>query len=264
VTIDWVMLAAITVGEVFLLLFILLFISWFASRSKGNSDKAAIKIFINRVNKSKAQREENIREHLSDIGIIGDVLDLLTKSILKKEMRFYKRFANIYQSRNAEAAAMFHKDVQSLISLYWQHMAEREVSPHSQQEQVGNFDASEFERLNEENARLSEELRVTMNTMARMLNEYSSMFVTPEGEAALQEDHPVEEPEETPESTQSEQEQSLPEAVESAAEAEEDEKKTETELDSEVILMDDTDIDALFDQDDADVEVVEVDAKQPG
>ena len=40
-----------------------------------------------------------------------------------------------------------------------------------------SVEASELERLRKENARLSDELQITMETMSRMLNEYSSMFV---------------------------------------------------------------------------------------
>jgi hypothetical protein len=48
--------------------------------------------------------------------------------------------------------------------------------------QLSGSDDEEVAKLKEENERLSEELRVTMDTMGRMLNEYSTMFSG--GEAA--------------------------------------------------------------------------------
>ena len=64
-------------------------------------------------------------------------------------------------------------DVENLV-LGYQSLALPEPAP--EQSQTDSDEHAEIERLKAENERLSEELRVTMDTMGRMLNEYSSMF----------------------------------------------------------------------------------------
>lgn len=236
-------LLALGAGEIFLLLFVLLFIFWFLNKGKGKKDNTAIQIFLSQARTSKPQREKEIRQYLSQMGQFGDALDTMTKSMLKKEMKFLQHFADLYQNRDEAAVAQFYEDAQAALGLYWKFAVAADASKGEGQGTNGTEDNSaELERLKEENERLSEELRVTMDTTARMLNEYSTMFVNSDEDASeqaesapgsLDEDLGVEDPESVPE-TESELEPDAEPEPEAVSEPEvESEPEPEPEPESE-------------------------------
>jgi hypothetical protein len=93
--------------------------------------------------------------------------------MLRAELRLLQRFARLYGKRDASKASLFDTDLEAAIQPY--HALAIAGEPSAEAE-AGEVDSSELERLRAENNRLSDELRITMETMGRMLNEYSTMF----------------------------------------------------------------------------------------
>ena len=190
--------AAIIVGEIFLLFFVLLLIYWFINSAKKRKDAKAVEHFVAKVGMTKLEREEAIREFLSDnMHLAGKPLEKQTKKILREEMRLLQTFANTYKNRDAVSVEQFQLAYEQSVGPYYELKAGG--APASSD--LG-ADDSELEALRKENIRLSEELQVTMETMSRMLEEYSTMFdstaaqpTTPDSEAATEEVSAVEEAE---------------------------------------------------------------------
>ena len=166
------MMAALA-GELLLVLLVLLLVAWFRSRAARRRDHKATRVLVTRVKNSRNEREAAIASYLVErMGMSGEPLEQAKAAILRAEMVLLQRFANVYKKRDAGAAAQFDIDLAAAVAAYHElHVEGIEVTADEP-----TADASEFEQLRVENARLSEELRVTMETMSRMLNEYSSMF----------------------------------------------------------------------------------------
>jgi hypothetical protein len=110
------------------------------------------------------------------------VLDDATDRILGSELRLYAVCANAYLDRDAQALARLNETVDAAIAPYWGLAvstpadADVVVTQPADDAQRAGIDPAEYERLREENQRLSAELQVTLDTMSRMLSEYSAMF----------------------------------------------------------------------------------------
>lgn len=160
-------------GEVLLLVFIALFVSWLRNRSARRRDLKAVRALVEKVKKGKADREALIGRFLDErMGLAGDVLDEARVTMLRAELGLLQRFAHVYSKRDAAAASRFDMELEAAIQPYHALSLGGEVQAAA----VPVADESELERLRRENTRLSEELRITMETMSRMLNEYSAMF----------------------------------------------------------------------------------------
>jgi hypothetical protein len=114
--------------------------------------------------------------------MLGQVLDDATDRILGSELRLYAVCANAYLDRDAQALARLNETVDAAIAPYWGLAvstpadADVVVTQPADDAPMGGIDPAEYERLREENQRLSAELQVTLDTMSRMLSEYSAMF----------------------------------------------------------------------------------------
>ena len=167
-----VMTAALA-AELFLVLLGLLLFSWIKNRAARNRDIKAMRVLVARIKKSMDERDAEIEGFLADgMGLSGEPLQQTKVSIRRAELELLKRFASVYKKRDAGAAAQFDIDLVTGLAPY---LALRGTAQGTVVEEAP-ADPSEIEALRAQNARLSEELSVTMETMARMLNEYSSMF----------------------------------------------------------------------------------------
>lgn len=166
------MLAALG-GELLLMLLALLAFSWFRNRAAGRRDGKAIQVLVSRIKNAKNDRAAAIGRYLKDqMGMSGDALDQAKSAMLRAELVLLQRFAGIYRKRDAGAAAQFDIDLAAVFAPYHELRGGGDAVAAEQ----GAVDMSEIEALRSENKRLSDELSVTMGTMSRMLNEYSTMF----------------------------------------------------------------------------------------
>jgi hypothetical protein len=181
----WALLGA---GELLLVLVLLLLVSWIRNVAARRRDKLAIRSLVSETRKFKEQRVAQISDFLSSqFGMTGEPLGLAARAMYKAEVGLIQAFASTYLQRNAWAAARFRGQVENSTEPYWSLSADGVVQHVSADEQAAAEaveavdgevlgDDGEVKRLRGENDRLSEELRVTMDTMSRMLTEYSTIF----------------------------------------------------------------------------------------
>jgi len=155
-----------------LVAFVFLLVSWIRHHSASRRDRKAIQQLVARVRKGKEDRGRAIASFLSEqMGLTGADLEKMKVAILREELRLMQAFADIYTRRDAGAAARFQLSVEASVAPYH---ALRGAGAYGDPE--SQVDSAELEALRRENTRLSEELAVTMDTMSRMLSEYSGMF----------------------------------------------------------------------------------------
>lgn len=159
--------------ELLLLLLVLLTVAYFRSRAQRRRDQQAVKALIARVKKSKPEREKVIVDFLEQhMGLTGDALAQHKVAMLRAELSLLQRFAGVYRQREAAMAARFDDELAAAIAPY--HALNGTSGGDAAVPSAA--DNGELERLRADNKRLSDELSITMETMSRMLNEYSTMF----------------------------------------------------------------------------------------
>jgi len=160
-------------AEVALVVFVLLLVYWIQHSSVARRDRRAAAKMVASVRKGKADREAAITAFLSEnMGLSGPPLQALKTAILREEFRLLQRFADVYRRRDSGAAAQFQISYEAAVAPYLELHGSGEVTKAAE----GDADIAELEALQAENQRLSEELSVTMDTMSRILSEYSTMF----------------------------------------------------------------------------------------
>jgi hypothetical protein len=127
-----------------------------------------------RVQSDKPKREERLHELLQErYRLTGTELDQTLHNIMRMEMMLYQNVINGFLKDDQIQLQQLDVDVENLVTSY-QGLDVPDSSSVTQQ--LSGEDEEEISRLREENGRLSDELKVTMDTMGRMLNEYSTMF----------------------------------------------------------------------------------------
>ena len=172
-------------GEVVLLTLVLLSIAYLRNRAQRKRDLKAAQTLIARIKNGKAEREKTIVQFLAQgMGLSGEALQQAKVAILRGELGLLQRMAGIYRQRDAAGLARIDDELFAAIGPY--HALTGEAMETAGRE-TATLDNDEFERLRKENQRLSEELTITMETMSRMLSEYSSVFAggSPNGEPAV-------------------------------------------------------------------------------
>lgn len=185
---DMMLWLGLAVGEVLLVLLVLLVAYWVRNSGRARRDRKAMARLVATVRKGKEDREAAIGSFLSQaMGLDGRALVEARVAIMREELRLLNRFVDVYGRRDAGAASQFHLDVEAATAPYLELRGAMEQAPE------GAVDTAELEALREENARLCEELSVTMDTMSRMLAEYSAMFAAVPGSEVPEPAVPVDE-----------------------------------------------------------------------
>ncbi|MEW8028892.1 MAG: hypothetical protein AB2792_11330 [Candidatus Thiodiazotropha sp.] len=139
---------------------------------KGRIRKAAAHL-AERVKTDKATREARLKALLQDRYQYKEAeLQQTLHNMMQTEMLLYQNVINSFLKDDQVHLQQIDVDVENLVLGYQGLKVPESASSPSQ---VSDGD-EEIVKLKEENERLSEELRVTMDTMGRMLNEYSTMF----------------------------------------------------------------------------------------
>lgn len=158
------------------------------SMSRKQKDKRAVRSLVYRIKEDRSRRKDETRDLLvSRYGLDEDVAKELSTQIDRGERYFYQTMINTYMHRDhlllENLNVEFESSVEPYRTLEVKGLARvMEVESESEAEELpaaggeAGGDSAECERLRVENARLSQELRITMETMGRMLNEYSNMF----------------------------------------------------------------------------------------
>jgi hypothetical protein len=146
---------------------------WFVRKRR---DKRAATVLVARIKEDRARRKEESKDILSKrFGFTGDQVEELATTIDREEKRFYQILINTYLRRDITVFENMYVEYESAVAPY--RTMEPPLETASAASAGGDINESaEMLRLQEENKRLSEEVRITMETMGRMLNEYSAMF----------------------------------------------------------------------------------------
>lgn len=173
-------------GEVTFLMaggLILLLINGLMAKRQG---KKSLQGLLEKVRSEKEARQLEIRKALAAYGLKDDLLDQKVKEIYKKEVKLYQRIAMMYQNRSDQMLANMNIAVEAATKPYLDldlSLTPAEAAPAEEQAPGEDMvPASELEAMTKLNEQLQEELAVTMETIGRMLSEYSSMFGSDEDE----------------------------------------------------------------------------------
>jgi len=127
-------------------------------------------------------RKKKIRTLLEKkYGYSGEQLENTVRKITLEEKRCYQTLANLFKTRDILVLGNLNITFEETVEPYYE-LEIPELKDTEGAESVVDSGAvnEEVVRLKEENQELSDELRVTMNTISRMLNEYSSMLSEPD------------------------------------------------------------------------------------
>jgi hypothetical protein len=167
-------LVALIVAEVLVGLLVLSgLLVLFTLLRKGRIRKAAAHL-AERVKSDKAKREQRLKALLEDgYHYKESELEQTLRNMMQTEMLLYQNVINGFLKDDQVHLKQIDVDVENLV-LSYQGLSVPEASAAATSQDSDSDE--EVAKLREENERLSEELRVTMDTMGRMLNEYSTMF----------------------------------------------------------------------------------------
>jgi hypothetical protein len=165
-------LAALIFGEILVGLIVLSgLLLLFTLLRKQRIRKSANRL-AERVQNDKEKRSERLKSLLAErYGLQSPQLDQTLHNIMQMEMTLYQNMLNGYLKDDQIYLQQIDVDVENLV-LSYQSLGG--MVSGGDNHTAG--DGEEVEALKTENARLAEELKVTMDTMGRMLNEYSTMF----------------------------------------------------------------------------------------
>lgn len=167
-------------AEIALVLFILLLVSWILRLIANSRDKKAMKLLVKTIKDNKAVREQAIRGGLMQTGLEGAALEKTTIGILREEFRLYNRFINLYRKRDSQLAGQFNLDVENMLETFFS--IDLNGSADEGDVETSSENAGTIKKLKLANKELQEELTITMETMGRMLEDYSNNLVPEEVE----------------------------------------------------------------------------------
>jgi hypothetical protein len=181
----WIAAGAL-VAEIVLLALVFLSVAYVRQRAAQRRDREALVRLVGRVREQRTEREAVLDRFVADgLGIDGEQAADFRHRLLREESALIQRFIDIYRARESALASRFDGDVFALLDAYHaiQPLSPPDTGDTGDTDDTGDMgeavasdQADELARLREENARLEGELRITMETMSRMLNDYSSMF----------------------------------------------------------------------------------------
>lgn len=189
-TLLWIALAG---GELLLIIFIALLVSWIRNRIMRRRDRKAIDALVSNSRGRKEERMAELGDFLGEkYALEGEAHGYAVRALYKAEARLIQAFARTYLNRDARSASRFNRPVEDSVGEYWSleagvghadfvHAADASAEEAMEAAQAAAegqemVDSGELAKLRKENETLSDELRLAMDTMGRMLNEYSNVF----------------------------------------------------------------------------------------
>lgn len=162
-------------GELLLITAVMsVFLMTGAMRRKSRDHAAALAL----IGQIKDKEESRLEETRALVGRIQGASDTeaaeLATSIQNGELAHYQLLVDSYIKRDAAAFRGVCESFEAATDPYRKMEHARESTPEDVEVQI--VDPGEFETLREEKERLAEELKITMETMGRMLSEYACMY----------------------------------------------------------------------------------------
>ena len=151
-------------------------------KKKSNQVKSLNELLV-RVNNNKEERLNTHYEFMmSEFGYDDNMASNMAKDFVHQEIKFNKQLLQILASNNPKLMPYMDKYIYALADNYRSlqmikkisEIPESPIAPPAEEISVDGYEA-EIKQLQEDNTHLKEELRVTMDTMGKMLSEYTSM-----------------------------------------------------------------------------------------
>ena len=169
-------LLLLSLGELLLVTSILSVVMVVLAVVRKHRDRASAGKLITRIKQDEARRQQETRDLIGqNFRLQGELLEALVKKIGREEKFFYQTLINLYLKRDAAALEVLHVAFEGATEPY-RTLQLPEPNVAQDTPAADGDESAELTRLRQENERLSEELRITMDTMGRMLSEYSSMY----------------------------------------------------------------------------------------
>ncbi|MCG8428338.1 MAG: hypothetical protein MI754_13365, partial [Chromatiales bacterium] len=142
-------------------------------------DRAAARKLTAKIKEEAQSRLAETERFLTrQLGFSAEDAEKIAKRISYNERFFYQTAITVYLRRDHNTLANLSINFEEAVAPY--RALEPQLSGESgagqAQTEEETVSTKELQRLTEENSRLKDELSVTMDTMGRMLSEYSSMF----------------------------------------------------------------------------------------
>jgi hypothetical protein len=158
------------IAELALLLFVLLLLVGLYAYLRGLQEKRAARKLIAHVKENIEPRTQEIGQILAErYGYQGERLEKTVRLVRRSELLLYQGLLHLYLKRNSQHLSKFYNYFEDAVQPY----RTLEVVPVTK---APVMDMSELEALRAQNRELSEELRVTMDTLGRVLEEYAGTF----------------------------------------------------------------------------------------
>ncbi len=168
-------LSLLILGELLLVLGLACGILLFTNLRRKNRDYQAAQKLVAAVKRDEERHRSAISQLLeSAYRYQGGELEETVAKLLRTKKFFYQALVNAYLKRDAAAFGQLNIPLEALTDLYEQFKVPEAVGESDDQD--GLVSEVDLEYLRDKNQRLSEELSQTMETMGRMLTEYSSIF----------------------------------------------------------------------------------------
>ena len=140
-------------------------------RRTSRQERQAAQALVERIKEEQPQRREETRKILVHrFGLPEAGVEQVVTHIDREEKRFLQTMLNAFLERDPAALEGLNIAFEAAVGTY------RELQLQAQAQGKVEGDPDEIRRLKEEKNHLAEELRITMETMGRMLNEYASMY----------------------------------------------------------------------------------------
>ena len=168
-------LSLMVLGELVLILGLACGISLFLAIRRRKRDYQAAQNLAAAVQQDEERHESFVRRLLeSGYHYQGEALNQTVRDLVKAEKLFYQTLINTYLKRDAATFGHLNITLEALTDIYEQ--LKIPTVPPGSAGGAGSNSEVDLEYLRDKNQRLSEELSETMDTMGRMLGEYSNLF----------------------------------------------------------------------------------------
>ncbi|HIA08033.1 MAG TPA: hypothetical protein EYN73_02950 [Chromatiaceae bacterium] len=165
------------------------------SMVRKRRDMKAAAALAAKFKKGSVAAESELASVLSEYPEVeGEAIVSNAKAFMALEAAFYQKFLQVYVGRNAAEFSRLDRAVGSIRMAYQEYL--KASSAHIGAEGVpvaadasasapATDQSAEIDRLKSENQRLSDEISVTMDTMGRMLGEYTQLYSNQDGEGMV-------------------------------------------------------------------------------
>ena len=169
-------LLLLVLGELLLVGVVISLVIVYQAFSRRRRDRSAIRKLVSRIKEDSGRRESETRKIMQErFGFDGGNLEDIVRKIAREEKAFYQVLIDVYLHHKTDAIQNLCVDYESSVETYRNLEIPQPAAGQALSDDAVE-DSEAYRMLKDENERLTNELKKTMDTMADMLSEYSQMF----------------------------------------------------------------------------------------